>query len=68
MLGCWQPFEVVILDSVSGIDHLHLEVGYTGAYGVWSSIEIALGIIRPSGKKIDCQPLVEVEANGARDR
>lgn len=32
-------------------------------YSVWSSIDIAQGIIRPSGKKIECQPLVEVEAN-----
>lgn len=46
-----------------GINHLHLEAGYTGVYSVWSSIDIAQGIIRPSGKKIECQPLVEVEAN-----
>lgn len=54
---------VVIWDFGSGINHLHLEAGYTGVYSVWSSIDIAQGIIRPSGKKIECQPLVEVEAN-----
>lgn len=41
VVGDWWPLRFVIWDFESAIDHLHLEIGYTDVYSVWSSIDIA---------------------------